>query len=228
MTVPRGVKPKRPYDSPRRREQAAATREAILDAAQLLFERRGYAATSVAAIAKEAGVALKTVYAVFGTKRDVLIALRTRLVRGGGDPVPVAEQDWFRTMAAEPDPRERIRLFARGSAEIKKRAGTIVEIIRQAAPADPEIASLWDQFMRDFYENQQLVIEGLDQDGVLVPDADRATDILWTINHPNVYHLLVHGRGWTDAEYERWLDATLADQLLTDAGGFEKRPLGPS
>ena len=86
---------KRAYDSPRRREQAAATRAAILDAALKLFEQQGYAATSVGAIAEEAGVALKTVYAVFGTKRGLLVALRSRLVRGSDDPVPVAQQEWF-------------------------------------------------------------------------------------------------------------------------------------
>src|SRR4030088_1308610 len=79
---------KRAYDSPRRREQAASTRAAILDAALKLFEQQGYVATPVAAIAKEAGVALKTVYAVFGTKRGVLVALRSRLVRGGPRAVP--------------------------------------------------------------------------------------------------------------------------------------------
>lgn len=209
-----GVKPKRPYDSPRRREQAAATRQAILDAAQRLFERRGYVATSVSAIAAEAGVALKTVYAVFGTKREVLIALRGRLVRGDENPAPVAEQSWFKTMLAEPDPRQRIRLFAHGQAEIKQRAGAVVAIIRDAAPADPEIATLWDQFMREFYDNQRLFIGQLDKDGALKIDPERATDILWTVNHPTVYRLLVHERGWTNGDYEHWLDATLAEQLL--------------
>src|SRR6516165_106537 len=95
---------RRSYDSPRRREQAAATRAAILDAALKLFVERGYAATSVGAVATEAGVALKTVYAVFGTKRGVLVALRSRLVRGTEDAAPVAEQEWFRAVLDEPDP----------------------------------------------------------------------------------------------------------------------------
>jgi AcrR family transcriptional regulator len=205
---------KRPYESPRRREQAAATRAAILDAALRLFEQQGYAATSVAAIAKEAGVALKTVYAVFGTKRGVLVALRSRLVRGGDDAVPVARQDWFQAVLDEPDPKARLAAFAAAATGLKSRAGRIFEIIRQAAPADPEIQAMWDEFMRDFYENQRLVVERFGSDGVLAIDVDRATDILWTINHPAVYHLLVVERGWSDDDYRQWLEESLARQLL--------------
>jgi AcrR family transcriptional regulator len=217
--VPARVKPsagqqKRSYDSPRRREQAAATRAAILDAALKLFERRGYAATSVGAIAGEAGVALKTVYAVFGTKRGVLVALRSRLVRGADEEIPVAEQVWFRTVLDEPDPRKRLAMFAETSASLKSRAGPIFEIIRHAAPADPEIQAMWDEFMGDFYENQRLVVERFQADGVLKVDVNRATDILWTVNHPAVYHLLVVERGWMADEYRQWLEESLAQQLL--------------
>ena len=83
------VNPKRSYDSPRRREQAAATRRDILEAAQRLFERQGFAATKMAEIASEAGVALKTVYAAFETKSGVLRALWHLLLRGDEDDVPV-------------------------------------------------------------------------------------------------------------------------------------------
>jgi AcrR family transcriptional regulator len=205
---------KRAYDSPRRREQAAGTRAAILDAALKLFEQQGYAATSVAAIAEEAGVALKTVYAVFGTKRGVLVALRSRLVRGSDDPVPVAQQEWFRAVLDEPDPRKRLTAFAHAATELKSRAGAIFEIIRHAAPTDPEIGAMWDEFMRDFYDNQRLIIDRFHADGALKVDANRATDILWTINHPAVYHLLVAERGWSTHDYQHWLEQTLNQQLL--------------
>ena len=87
------VKARRRYDSPRRREQAAATRREILEAAQRLFVEQGYAATTMAAIAAEAGVALKTVYVAFETKSGVLRALWNVLLRGDEDDVPVAERD---------------------------------------------------------------------------------------------------------------------------------------
>jgi AcrR family transcriptional regulator len=89
------VNPKRSYDSPRRREQAAATRRDILEAAQRLFERQGFAATKMAEIASEAGVALKTVYAAFETKSGVLRALWHMLLRGDEDNVPVMARQWY-------------------------------------------------------------------------------------------------------------------------------------
>ena len=99
------VNPKRSYDSPRRREQAAATRREILAAAQRLFEGQGYSATTMAAIAKEAGVALKTVYTAFETKGGVLRALWNLLLRGDDADVPVMDRAWYREVLDEPDAR---------------------------------------------------------------------------------------------------------------------------
>src|SRR5215216_1877808 len=104
------VKPKRRYHSPRREEQAAATRRAILEAAQRLFEKQGYAATTMAAIAEEAEVALKTVYVAFETKSGVLRALWNLRLRGERDEAPVAQQDWYREVIDEPDPERQLRL----------------------------------------------------------------------------------------------------------------------
>src|ERR671923_2115202 len=101
--MPDRVKTRR-YDSPRRREQAAATRRLILDAAQRLFERDGYAATTMAAIATEAGVALKTVYVAFETKSGVLRGLWHLLLRGDVEDLPVGQRDWYREVLDEPDP----------------------------------------------------------------------------------------------------------------------------
>jgi hypothetical protein len=51
---------------------------------------------------------------------------------------------------------------------------------------------------------------------VLAPGitVDAATDILWTLCSLAVYDLLVIERGWSDADYERWLGSALADALL--------------
>src|SRR5512133_86657 len=92
------VNPSRRYDSPRRREQAAATRRAILDAAERLFADRGYAATSVPTIAAEAGVAVKTVYVAFATKAGVLHALWDNRLGGDDQPVSVLERPWYRQL----------------------------------------------------------------------------------------------------------------------------------
>src|SRR5215217_3506766 len=130
------VKTTRRYDSPRRRAQAAATRDDILDAAQRLFEQRGYAATTMDAIAAEAGVALKTVYVAFETKGSLLRALWNHLLRAGRDEVPVAEQKWYREIVQEPYPERQLRLVARNARMVKLRIG-VLEVIRSNATADP-------------------------------------------------------------------------------------------
>jgi AcrR family transcriptional regulator len=211
-----GVKPRRRYDSPRRREQAAATRRDILEAAQRLFERQGYAATSMAAVAAEAGVAVKTVYLAFETKRGVLLALWHLLLRGDEEPLPVGERPWFREVMEEPDARRQLRLNARNSRMVKERAGALMEVLRDAAPAEPELAALWSRIQAEFFDNQRTIVEALHRKGALKPglDVDSAADILWTLNHPNVWWLLVGARGWAPDRYESWLADVLCAELL--------------
>ena len=213
------VKPKRRYDSPRRREQAAATRRAILEAAQKLFEQQGYAATPMAAIAAEAGVALKTVYVVFETKGGVLRALWHLLLRGDDVDAPVGERTWYREVLDEPDPTRQLQLNARNSRVVKERAGRLLGVIREAAPTEPDIEELWERIQRDFYDNQRVIVESLAAKQALRGDLDveRATDILWTLNHPDLWQLLALQRGWTPAEFERWFADTACAQLLRSA-----------
>ncbi|MGH2925726.1 MAG: TetR/AcrR family transcriptional regulator [Solirubrobacterales bacterium] len=209
-------KSRRRYDSPIRREQAAATRRSILDAAQRLFEAQGYAATSMAAIAAEAGVSLKTVYVVFDTKGGILRALWHLLLRGDADSVPIGDREWFRQMLDEPDPRRQIRLVAENSRIVKARAGALIEVIRGAAVADPDIAELWGRIQSEFHQTQRRIVESLSEKGALDPDLDteRAADVLWALNHPSFYWLLADQRGWTPGEYERWLVEILSSELL--------------
>ena len=212
------VKAKRRYDSPRRREQAAATRLAILEGAHRLFERKGYGATTMAAIAAEAGVALKTVYLAFETKSGMLRALWNLRLRGGRDEVPIAQQEWYREALEERDPERQLRLNARNSRAAKLRIGTVLEVIHTAAPLDSEIAALWSRIQSDYHANQRAIVESLDEKGALKTglDVDRASDILWTINHPNLWHLLVGERRWTPEQYEEWTGDLACSELLSE------------
>jgi AcrR family transcriptional regulator len=214
MTEP--VKPTRRYDSPRRRQQASATRSDILAAAQRLFEQQGYATTTMAAIAAAAGVALKTVYVAFETKSGVLRALWHLLLRGDSETEPVGERRWHLEVIEEPDPERQLRLNARNSRAVKERAGALLGVIRNAAPTDPDIATLWSRIQSEFYGLQRQVIESVDQKGALAPglDVTRATDILWTLNHPDVWNLFHGERGWTGERYEEWFGDTTSAQLL--------------
>jgi AcrR family transcriptional regulator len=212
--------PKRAYDSPRRREQAAATRRDILTAAQPLLERQGYSATTMAEVAAAAGVALKTVYAAFETKSGLLRGLWNVLLRGDDEDAPVQDRAWYREALDEPDPARQLQLNARNSRAVKSRIAAVLEVIRHAAPLDPEIEALWNRIQSDFYDNQRAIVQSLADKGALRSELDvvRATDILWTLNHPDTWQLLVGRRGWTPAQYEQWFGATAAAQLLGGDG----------
>ena len=210
------VKTKRPYNSPRRQEQAAATRRAILESAQQLFEQHGYAATTMDAIAEETGVALKTVYSAFVTKSRLLRALWDLLLKGDQDDAAVAERPWYREIVEERDPERKLRLMARNARFVKVRIAGLLEVIRNAASVDTDSAALWTLIQNDFYANQQVIIETLHADNALRADLDvtQATDILWTLNHPDVWLLLVGKRGWTPDQFEQWFGDTACAQLL--------------
>ncbi|HEX5728417.1 helix-turn-helix domain-containing protein [Microbacterium sp.] len=217
-----GVKNRR-YDSPHRRAQAEATRRAILDSAQRLFERQGYSATSVPAIAEEAGVALKTIYVYFETKATVVHALWDARLGGDEAGIPVLERAWFRALVEEPVPERKLRLVAAQARRVKSRSGALLQVIRAAASADPDIASLWASIEVKLLDVQRAIVEQLNATGSLAASLDvaRATDILWTLNHPDVWHLLVSARGWTGEEYERWMGDVLCSQLLATPGAAE-------
>jgi AcrR family transcriptional regulator len=210
------VKPRRSYHSPRRQQQAAATRQAILEAAQRLFERRGYPATTMEQVAAEAGVALKTVYLAFATKSGLLRALWDLRLKGDQAEAAVAERPWYREVVEEPDPERQLRGNARNARLVKERIAGVLKILRSAAPVDPDAEALWRLIQTDFYDNQRVLVESLRARQALRPGLDvaRASDILWTLNHPDVWLLLVGERGWTPEQWERWFADTACAQLL--------------
>jgi AcrR family transcriptional regulator len=168
------------------------------------------------AIAAEAGVALKTVYVAFDTKSGLLRALWNHLLRGGRDEVPIAQQAWYRETLAEPDPERQLRLTARNSRVTKLRIAGALEVIRGAAAIDADSAALWARIGTEFRANQRVIVESIAAKGALRDglDVDRAADILWTLNHPALWQLLVEQRGWTPEDYERWCADTACAQLL--------------
>ena len=207
---------RRAYNSPRRQEQAAATRRVILEAAARLFERDGYPATTMEAIAGEAGLSLKTVYLPFSTKSGLLRAVWDLRLKGEDSDPPVVQHQWFREVMEENDPVRKLQLNARNSRAAKTRIGGMFKVIRGAAEIDADCAALWRLIQTDFHANQRTIVESLDRVGGLRPGLTvaRATDVLWTLNHPDVWILLVGERGWAPKAYEAWLARTSCAELL--------------
>src|SRR6266571_83815 len=141
--MPKAVKHRR-YDSPRRREQARATRQAVLEAARELFVERGYAVTTIDAIAAGAGVSPETVYATFKNKRSLLSQLVDVSMAGDDAPIPILERSWVREVRDEPEPLRRLQILARNGRLILERTAPIYDVLRSAAAADPQVAVLWE------------------------------------------------------------------------------------
>jgi AcrR family transcriptional regulator len=214
MTRP--VKTARRYQSPLRTAQAAATRRQVIDAAARLFEREGYVASTVAAIADEAGVSAKTVYLAFESKSGLLRALWDLHLKGDESDAPVADRAWYVEVLEEPDAERQLRRYAHHACVVKQRIAPVLRVIRDGAPVDADVSELWELINTDFHANQRAIVESIAAKDALADEltVDTATDVLWTLNHPDTWLLLVGRRGWAPARFETWLADTCCSQLL--------------
>jgi AcrR family transcriptional regulator len=218
------VKPRRPYESVRRREQARQTREAILDTAQRLLLRDGFAATTIAAIADGARVSVDTIYKAFGGKPGLVRAICQQALAGEG-AVP-AESRSDALHATESDPREIIRGWGALSAEIAPRIAPILLLVRAAAELDPEMASLLSELNAERLERmtqnaRNLAASHALREGLTV---ELAGEILWTYSSPELYELLVLRRGWHLEHYSAFIADAMIAALLRPIGSTPPTP----
>src|SRR5258708_25498893 len=182
----------RPYNSLRRREQAEATRQKIIEAAHRLFVAHGYTATTLPVIAREAGVSMPTVTAVFGTKYALLNALIKTTVRGDAAPAPLTDSSWWQEMLREPNPVQQLTLYGANVRNIHERTTDIFEIVRGAATADVELATFQRNLTESRLADVHMVAQSLAAKGVLRQSltVERATDILWALGSADLYRML--------------------------------------
>lgn len=201
----RSVKPRRRYQSTLREKQAARTREAMLDAAVRLLVRAGYAGTTLRAVAAEASVSVETVYAVFGSKAALFVAVGERNLEAaiqraipGGD---------LRALIAQQDLEAQLLTFGRAGLAIMEPIWAILDALRTGGTTDAELASAYRTgsegrrfWMRGF-------VEAWAAAGRLRPglDLEAATDILWAITSADLYRLLVVEARWEPQRYATWL-----------------------
>jgi AcrR family transcriptional regulator len=227
------VNPKRRYDSPRRAEQARQTRASVVEAARRLFLRGGFAATTIAAIAAQAQVSVETIYKAFGGKPGLVRAICATALTGEG-PVP-AETRSDELQAQEPDPRKIIRGWGKLTTEVAPRIAPILLLIRSAAATDPEMAALRAEMDTSRLTRMTSNARNLADAGHLRDDitAEHAGEVLWTYSSPELYELLVLGRGWPAERYATFIaDAMIAALLppeppLPPAGTPQRPPPGP-
>ena len=191
-----------------RQEQAEATRQRIASAARKLFGERGYAATTLAAIAAEAGVAEPTVYAVFGSKKGFLLALRQQMHAEVDLPRLAAEAK------AAPDARRKLEGWARLLRRQMERSYDVIAAHREAARVDPAAAEEYRSVLDSRAGVMQEFVRELGPDLRSDLDLRTATDILWAFSNEEIYRELVQERGWSPERYEAWMACTLKQQLL--------------
>ena len=210
------VKPKkRRYRSSLRAVQAGETRIAILDAAHRLFAEKGWQ-TTIAMIAGKASVSKETVYAVFGNKQAILHELIVSTVRGGDAQTPLTDQPERQSIFMETDQRRQVLRFTSDIAAILARVAPLVDVVRSASRANPEMAALYETVHRGRRENLRKFVAALAERGNLRDnlDQDAATDIVWRLASPELYLLMTGTEGVTKKDYAEWLAGILQVSLL--------------
>lgn len=207
---------KRPYRSPVRQAKAEEKRTAVVAAASELFVEQGYVSTTIDEIADRAGVSRATVFNAVGGKPALLIRAYQVAVRGDEPDTPLGEQGRSRLILADTDAHRLLAGYAAVVTEAQPRIAPLYEAIRAAAHADPEAAALWQRLTGERRHGARRVIRALEKLGPLRAGlaAGTATDVLWLLNDPANYSLLVRERRWPLRRYRAWLTETMQTQLL--------------
>src|SRR5215216_3533816 len=219
--MPKPVKPRRSYDSQRRRQQAAQTRRDIEAAANKLFRERGYAGTSMPVIAAEAGVVVETIYRAFGSKAALFKAVVEGALAGGSERADAspAERPAIRAVIEETDPHRKLELYAATQPGVHGRSGPLYRVLVAAADSDPELREVLEGIEARRLRGLGGLASQLAESRALHSDlsVEDARDIIWTLCSTPVHDLLVRQRGWTPETYQHWLAAALQRELLDDS-----------
>ncbi|HEY2259982.1 MAG TPA: TetR/AcrR family transcriptional regulator, partial [Solirubrobacteraceae bacterium] len=192
---------RRGADTPRRigdrkgsARRGADTRRRIEAAAGRLFTIHGYTATTMQAIATEAGVHVQTIYLAYGTKPTLLAASAARLVAGDEDPAThPGERRWAREVAAEPDPRAKLARYVKQIGDVSPRITPLIDVLRATAPAEPDVAAFLAEMEQGRREGpRQLLGLGVPA-GTWRPDLtpDKVADIVFAIASPDTLRALI-------------------------------------
>jgi AcrR family transcriptional regulator len=201
---------RRVYESPTRQRQADETRSRIAATARKLLEETGYAGMTIPAVAKAAGVAVPTVYAIFGSKKGIVAELLDEARFG----------DAYQTLLAEArkvrDPLELLAFPPRFARRVYEAEIPVENLLRGAGMVAPELAAVEDERNCQRYDSQLMVIDALDRAKLLRPGLDReaARAVLWSMTSREMFRMLVRERGWTADAYEKWLTEALRRELL--------------
>jgi AcrR family transcriptional regulator len=212
----------------KRADRARETRRRIAAAARELFVEQGYGATSLQEVAERAGVAVQTIYFVFGNKRTLLKEVVDTTIAGDDEPIPVMHRPWFLEALDATRAEDQLRRHVHGTRQILDRVAPITKVVETAIATDPEVAALWPhggdsrstplsplttwppRYLGHLTAAQALVTKPGARAGVT---AERAADLLYGLLSPALYLIFVRDRAWSPEEWEDWMYETLCSQL---------------
>ena len=217
---------KREYRSTLRADQAARTRRTVVTAAAEMFVERGFAGTTIDAVATRAGVSRKTVFSAAGGKIDLLALAVDRAVAGDDESIPLADRDDVRAALNHDDPAELLAGWARRLVGIDERVGPLFRALEVAAESDDSALELLTQYQRRRLAGARAVVDRLTALNALRAAVKRtdAIDIAWLAADPVLYDRFVVVRGWSTRRFRGWLTDLLCTQLLTTSSDSDDVP----
>jgi AcrR family transcriptional regulator len=205
---------RRKYHSPLRADQAEQTRRRILGSAFRLFAESGYARTTIAAVAEDAGVSPETIYLSLGGKRGLLEGAIEMAITGAEDEAS-QEVTWWTTVSGLPGAAERLGKMVDYSCRILARTRPIHAVIRGAADNEAFAAVLGRRLLHDRLTAQtERVRKYLGDDLRPGLSVDQAGQRYCGLASPELYYLLTVELGWTADQHRRWLTDLLKTELL--------------
>ncbi|MGA0604121.1 TetR/AcrR family transcriptional regulator [Caulobacter sp. KR2-114] len=202
---------KRTYVSPLRQAQAAQTRQSIVEAARVLFDRHGYGATTLDMIAQLANASPNTVYVAFRTKAAILHAILRSV-----NPEEVVAEAVAAALASSRDPRAQLRHLVDRYVALNGADNGVFSIAASAALTDPDAANWWEAAQNGEWHDLRTLAARWERDGCLKPglSGDDATNSLWAMTRPSVIRSFVHDCGWSSDQCAAWLTSTMDHALF--------------
>ena len=212
------VKRGRGYDSTRRRAQAAETQRAVLRAAHDLFVAQGYGRTTIAEVARTAGVSAETIYAAFGTKANLLHRVWDVTIGGDDREVAYHERPEVLALGAEPDLARRLRMQAALFTETAHRIVPFLLAVQSAAGTEPAAAAMVAEIGRQRLAGIGVMAAAAAASGQLAVSEETCRDVVWATTDGALWLRLVGERGWPDEDFARWLGDTWVQMLIRPQG----------
>ena len=205
---------RRSYDSTRRRAQAQETRVAVVRAARDLFLAQGYGRTTLADVARAAGVSVETIHKSVGTKAVLLHRAWDITVGGDDQDIVFHERPEVLAIRSEPDLARRLMLHAAFSTQTAQRIAPFQLMVQSAAGADPAAAAMLEEMGRQRFAGIGVMASEAASTGQLAVPEDECRDVIWSMTDGMLWHRLVNERGWDNDRFADWLGRTWVDRLV--------------